>query len=198
MQTNYDRVTTILEPFSGIRFVDKDILDAANARGTAVHTIVDAWINGIDVPEPAEYAGYLKSARMYLQDKTFLASTGRLYDQENKITGEPDRIRKTEIGLSIVDFKTSKNKSKTWRLQGAAYRYLAQANGYDIRIVEFVRLSEDGKPAKVEVYDTSYADDWYDFSCCMKVYRMFFKTKNDGENPSATTAEGNHLNQEKS
>ena len=46
MEIEYDRVTDILTQFSGIEFVNQDILTEAASRGTLVHKFIEEYFSG--------------------------------------------------------------------------------------------------------------------------------------------------------
>lgn len=176
---DYTRVTDVLFPFSGLRNIDPHILQNAADRGTKVHEICDALINDLGVFEiNGQIQGYIDSFYKWLPEKNFIERPDRFYCDELMLTGECDAIYKDQDGLHLVDFKTSANEGKTWKLQGSAYYYLAKQAGYDIKTIEFVKLSKDGKKPKVYIYDC----EWETYLKCLEIYRLFFKPGSE-ENP---------------
>ena len=147
---NYTRVTTILYPFSGLDKIDPDILAYAANRGTKVHKICEAIIEGygeIDVDD--ETRPYVESFKQWWnKGHEVVMVEQRFWCDELKITGQVDLIIKTEEGLVIVDLKTSSKHSKTWQAQGCAYAYLAHAAGYDIKGIQFIHLTSMEKSLK--------------------------------------------------
>jgi len=153
----YVRVTTILYPFSGLSSLPKFILNVAAERGTIVHNICSAKIEGIGYPPYHEkYQGYIDSFDQWSKDKKFIENLSRLYCDEHLITGEVDNIYEDEKGLVLVDWKTSKKEGNTWKYQGSAYSYLCKKAGYDIKRIEFVKLSHDGSYPIVYTYDERF------------------------------------------
>jgi len=175
LKTDYNRVTTILSPFSGLSHVDPDILANACSRGTRVHDACEAIVKGIGLWDiDPEIAGYVKSfEKWWSEGHKVLAVEKRFYCSELMITGQVDMIIEAEEGAIILDIKTSSRPSKTWPLQGSAYAYMAKKSGYDITGIHFLHLSKHGIKPKIYIYD-----DHFDlFKKCLDVYRYFFEPK---------------------
>jgi hypothetical protein len=170
---DYIRVTEVLYPLSGLNTIDSQILKNAADRGTKVHEIIEAMEHNLGVaPISEEISGYIESYKKWLP-KTFIDKPDRFYCDIYGITGECDAIYEDEGGLVLVDYKTPKNESKTWCLQGSAYAYLARQAGYMIERVEFVKLSKEGKDPKV----FTYLEDFNTFVKCLDVFKYFFKKR---------------------
>lgn len=172
----YIRISTILEPFSGMDKIDPEIVANAARRGTQVHLICEAIATGFgDVGVDDETAPYIKSF-MYWWDTSpeVISMEERLYDDELQITGKFDFLIKTKDGLAIIDLKTSYQESKTWPVQGNAYAYLASKSGYDIKKIYFIHLKRDGSPPRI--YD--YPVDHSLFLDTYRIYKHFYYTKN--------------------
>lgn len=169
----YERVTTVLSPFSGMDKIDPQILAAACDRGTAVHEVIECLQEGLPTGDisPALH-GYIDSYETWAKGKHFIARPDRFYDDEYMITGECDCIYDLNGDLILVDFKTSANEGKTWKYQGAAYAHMARKKGYDIKAIEFVKLSKEGKFARSYIYDEAAFDG---FLRLLKTYREFFQ-----------------------
>lgn len=182
-QDEYDRVTTVLSPFSGMNAIPKHILDAACARGTAVHKIIEAKICDVGIPNieaelgdiGATLGGFIKSYDLWAEDKNSLRTASRFYDDKLQITGECDALYKSADGIVLVDFKTSAKEGKTWNLQGSAYSYLAKLEDFSIKRIEFVKLDKNG--GKPHVYE--YEENMDLFIKCLELYRLFFKKREE-------------------
>lgn len=171
--SKYTRVTEVLSHFSGFQSVDPIVLQNAAQRGTLVHQICDAIIEGMGVPPvSSEITPYIDSFLKY-GEKPYIQKPERFFCDELMITGECDAIYKENGCLVLVDFKTSRAESKTWKLQGSAYAYLAKKAGYDVQRIEFVKLDRTGKEPKVFVYEDQFAD----FLAALRMYRLFFEGK---------------------
>ncbi len=186
----YQRVTEILYPFSGLKYVDPTILENAAARGTRVHKACEAIASGLEGWElPSEFQGYIASFRSWFdRGHKIIAIEERMFCDELGITGQVDLIVEEPEenligdeaqGVFIVDLKTSQNEAKSWMLQGSAYSYLAKQIGYHVKGIMFLRLRRDGSPAKEHHYD----ENMDLFRECLNVYRYFYgrKTKKKGK-----------------
>jgi len=172
----HQRVTEILYPFTGMKYIDPVILENAAARGTKVHKICESIIEGIDgwgVPDELE--GYVSSFRQWWKKgHEVVAVEKRMFCDKLGITGQADIIIKDEKkGLTIVDLKTSQSESKSWMLQGSAYSYLAKQMGYDVKNILFIRLRRDGSAPKFHEYEENFQL----FEECLNVYRYFYGRK---------------------
>jgi hypothetical protein len=173
IREGYTRVTSVLAPFSGFSRVNPIVLSAAIERGNKVHIAVDCIINGVGYDDEG-IEGYIESFMKWKGNKVFLSNPKRFYDDVNMLTGECDAIWKDSNGKHIlIDFKTSASVGKTWHLQGCAYKYLAETNGYTIDGTLFVRLKKDGKIPADYVYDTPFER----FLELKDVYDNYFKTE---------------------
>jgi len=150
----YLRVTEILSPFSGMQYVDKQVLENACVRGTRVHKACEGIAKGIDGWDlPEEYQGYVDSFKKWFgRGKNFAEVEKRLYCPKLGITGQIDFIVKEPGGCIIVDLKTSQRESKSWLLQGTAYSYLAKQAGYDVKGIMFLKVGRDGSEPKQYLY----------------------------------------------
>lgn len=171
----YLRVTEMLSPFSGMQYVDKQILENACVRGTRVHKACEGIAKGLDGWDlPEEYQGYIDSFKKW-HDKgqEYLEVEKRLYCSELGITGQIDFIVKGSDGCLIVDLKTSQRESKTWLLQGTAYSYLAKKAGYDVKGILFLKVERDGSEPKAYLYD----ENMDLFMEVYNVYKYFYGRK---------------------
>ena len=116
--------------------------------------------------------GFIQSFERWADGKKFSKKPERFYEDEYKITGECDQLYFEDDRLVLVDFKTPVSESKTWMLQATAYSFLAAANGYNLKRLEFIQLCRKGGIAKTYVYES----DWPLFEACLDTYRYFYKT----------------------
>lgn len=172
---DYTRVTEVLSIYAGLNFIDPNVLQNACERGTAVHEYCAAVIKGLKpYPIREDGQGFVDSFMSWKEDKP-LFMVDRFFCDDLMITGECDALYQDGDCLVLVDFKTSSNQSKTWKLQGSAYSYLAKKIGLNVARIEFVKLLKTGKKAKVYEYD----EDFETYKACLKAYRYFFKNKNE-------------------
>lgn len=172
LRENYLRVTSILYPFSGLDRIDPDVLAHAAERGTKVHKICEGIMKGIgEIGVDSETEGYVESFKKWFERGIDIVEVERrFWDDELCVTGQVDIITKVEEGFAVVDIKTSSKPSKTWRVQGAAYAYLAKNAGYDIKKILFLHLNKQGKEPKIYEYPV---DDSF-FFAVLAVYKYFF------------------------
>lgn len=169
---NYVRVTQTLYPFSGLDKIDPVVLQKAADRGTRVHKICEAIVDGLgEFGVDDETRGYVESFKLWWEEgHTVIKMEERFWDDKLYLTGQVDLIIQTNDGLAIVDLKTSSRPSKTWAAQGAAYAYLAKNAGYDIKKIYFLHLNKNGKEPKLIEYPV---DDSF-FLACLRVFLHFF------------------------
>lgn len=177
---NYNRVTNILTPFTGIEFVPKELLDFAGDRGTRVHKHIEGILSGWEFKdEGALIKPYVTSFRKFWQNSKHAFAGGklileqRLYCDIHKITGQPDVIIEMGDQMYILDWKTSSSFHKSWYLQGAAYRYMC-AQTYGMKSVDnvfFVKLNKD-KPATLYKSE-DYEENLDTFFKCVELFRWF-------------------------
>lgn len=170
IRPGYRRVTDVLYPFSGLTYINRAILDAAANRGSIVHAACEAKIRKLGEFIKPEFKGYLDSFNKWYGEQTFIERPDRFYCDKYRITGECDALYVNDTGFTLVDFKTSAKESKTWKLQGSAYSYLAKLEGYPITRIEFVKLSKDGKDPII--YE--YAEDMPKFINYLEIYEEHF------------------------
>jgi hypothetical protein len=153
------------------------ILEAAGQRGTAVHSEIAASLLGLWYEERPEIAGYMMSLHIWVKDfvEEVVAVEQDFTSPLYGVRGRPDAILRIrgDIGLSLVDWKTPKPLSRSWRVQLAGYRLLAEANGLKIDRVASLRLDKDGAPAKFQGYTKTLAADTNVFRSALNVWKFF-------------------------
>ena len=170
---NYDRVTSILYPFSGLDKISPSVIEHAAERGTKVHKICEVIIKGFgELGVEEETRGYVESFKKWWEKgHTVVSIEERFWDDELSITGQVDLIIENESGLTIIDLKTSSKPSATWPAQGSAYAYLAKKAGYDIQKIFFLHLSKKGNEPKIYEYPV---DDSF-FLAILRGWKHFFQ-----------------------
>jgi lipocalin len=152
-------------------------LEAASARGTDVHSTAAAHLLGLWYEVTPEFEGYHQSLTTWTTEYVVevVMVEQALVDLKRGFQGHPDallRIRGDD-GLTLVDWKTPKPLSLSWRLQLAGYRLLAIANGYKVARVASLRLDAGGGPAKFQGYTKTLAHDQNVFLSALNVFRFF-------------------------
>ncbi len=148
----------------------------AGDRGTLVHNICESIIRGLgEWGITEEVMPYVDSFKKWWErGVNVLSIEQRFYCATHMITGKIDLIIGTPENACILDLKTSSKESKTWPLQGSAYKYLATQAGYNITGIQFLHLSKKGKEPKL----FEYADQFPLYLSCLDVYRYFYGGKN--------------------
>lgn len=169
--SDYQRVTSILYPFSGLEKINRSIVEKAARRGTLVHQICEGMVKGLgEIGVTEETEPYVESFKKWWgEGKKVLHIEKRFFNDAERITGQADYILDEGI-LTLVDLKTSYRPSPTWAVQGSAYYWLAQQAEIDIQAIKFVHLSRKGKAPKVYEYE---ADPTL-FLDTLRVYRHFW------------------------
>jgi hypothetical protein len=152
-------------------------LEAAAARGIDLHAAVAASLQGLFYKETPEISGYFKSCRDWANEYLVkvIGVEMALVDNKRRFQGHLDLIGliQGDEGFTIIDWKTPKALSKTWRLQLAGYRLLALANGYDVRRVASLRPDPGGGPAKFDGYSKTLVSDSNSFLSALNVWKFF-------------------------
>jgi hypothetical protein len=157
--------------FSGLKDINPAVLANAADRGTRVHKICEGIILGFGLEPEDDTWGYVQSFKKWWElGHCYIAIEKRFYNDEFMVTGQCDLILQTADGDIIVDFKTSSKESKTWPIQGNAYAYMANRDGYNIKKILFLHLNKHGKPAKEIYYDV----DESLFLAHMKIYNHYW------------------------
>lgn len=178
----FDRVSSVLQPFSGVEFVPEDILATAAEKGIKVHKIIEGIIKGFE--EKVDYAleEYIKSFKRFwsFNENAFkdydLICEKRYFCEEKMISGKPDLVAISDDKVLVFDWKTSQGEHSSWKLQSAAYTYLLQVNDIkNTKPIIFMSLSKYGAPPKL--YKYTYEDNICTFFKCLDIYR-FFDMKN--------------------
>lgn len=177
MTNNYDRVTSILAPFSGMDKIDPIILQRASERGSLVHALCQGILDGIEVEVPEHLKGYVDSFSQWSEGKSFINNPGRMFCNTEMLTGECDGIYLDKDNNEILfDLKTSAQEGNTWRYQAAGYSFLLSETQKIVpKEEQFIRLSKDGKYPKVHVYH--FEENLKIFMKCVDIFRTFYKNK---------------------
>lgn len=176
----YPSVTQILQPWSDFSHIPPAVLEAASARGTAVHNACANYARGLLIMNtPPEAIGYVQSFQCWFDFMVadVLLVEQRLVDTDFGYHGEPDLIIKAKSGsIILVDNKTPVQLVKTWQLQCAGYANLASKTGVTPNRIGSLRLDPDGGIAKMTYYENR-ATDFNLFIQALNLYRFFNSKK---------------------
>lgn len=168
----YRRVTEILSPFTDFSMIAPHVLENAADRGSRTHHFCELYIKNLLIePVDEDCKPYFESFVQwydFVVDKV-LHVEKRFYCDDWRITGQVDLICKLKNSDSvyIVDLKTPQSSSKTWQLQTAAYKYLAEKNlGIEIDYRGCLMLRKDGEVPKMCGYPNHKEDLELFFSAC--------------------------------
>lgn len=170
---DYTRISTILQPFTGLDKIPQDIVEKAADRGHKVHKICESIVLGFgDLGVDEQTKPYVDSFKQWLEmGHDIYQIEQRFFDDDLKITGQVDLLLKCKENVLIIDLKTSYKPSKTWPIQGAAYAYLARKNGLPVNQIQFLHLSKAGKFPKI--YEYPLNDKL--FLSVVETYNHFYK-----------------------
>jgi hypothetical protein len=169
-------VTQALQPWTDFSRIPPAVLEAAAARGTAVHDACATIARGLPVMSLApEAAGYVQSFQRFfalMVDEVLLVES-RLVDPAFGLHGEPDLVIRAKNGeVFLIDLKTPVQLVKSWRLQLSAYNHLVENHGIKTDRVGSLRLDPLGGIAKLTYYDYSL-NDFNLFLQALNLYRYF-------------------------
>jgi hypothetical protein len=172
-------VTEIIGSCNSQAFADVPLfhMERAQARGTVVHADAAAYLQGLWYDPDPTFEGYHQSLVDWTEQ--FVSKVGlvekELVDLKRGFKGHPDAILllRGDTGLTLLDLKTPKPLSLSWRLQLAGYRLLAQANGFVITRVASLRLDKDGGTAKFQGYTKTLAADQNVFLSALNVWKFY-------------------------
>lgn len=160
-------VTQVLSSLSDFGLVPKDVLEAAQERGTSVHLLTQFHDeNDLDPASIGPYGGYLEAWVKFCADHKARWDHIELrgYSKRYGFAGTMDRAGFLGFVPWIVDVKTSLQPHRVWGMQTAAYRQLAYEETGDARWLTArrgtVQLRPDGT-YKLLAWDE--ADDWIAF-----------------------------------
>ena len=132
------------------------MIQAAN-RGTAVHNMVEDYLNNVDLEQVDKYKKQFLPRMMFNVLKPELSKINNIRLQEAQmfssdytVAGRCDCVAEYDGVLSIIDFKTStKEKNEDWIenyfIQGAAYSEMYKEHfGEDVTQVVILITTEEG------------------------------------------------------
>lgn len=166
-------VTTILEPYSGLQWVDPSVLAAAAELGSHVHKACELhdeerldWASLDPVLEP-----YVKGWTTFLEDTgaVVIHSERKVFSRRHGYAGTLDRIVAWGRTNRQVDIKTGTAMPKTVGPQTAAYSEAwHEETGERLRDRYCVRLKPDGTYTIKKLEDPR---DWQVFKAALTLHR---------------------------
>jgi len=167
-------VSKIMKPLSQALYseVNQDVLDAAAARGTAVHNAIENYILfGItDIPE--EYAAYFEAFKDWWKENKpeVLATETRVYHKSFRYAGTADLLAVIGGEKVLIDYKTSSTVNKMLTgVQTEAYAKAYESHGIKFDRKMILHLTKDGKYTE-HSYPAKDAESMETFSALLTVY----------------------------
>ncbi len=132
------------------------MIQAAN-RGTAVHNMVEDYLNNVDLEQVDKYKKQFLPRMMFNVLKPELSKINnirlqeaQMFSSDSTVAGRVDCIAEYDGVLSIVDFKTStKEKNESWIenyfIQGSAYAEMFKEHfGEEVTQIVILIVTEEG------------------------------------------------------
>lgn len=168
-------VTRVLAPWTDFSRVPTDTLAAAADRGTRVHRACTAIVQGCWPLTANDVLPYVSSFEQWVKNVADVILTEtELIDPSYGFMGHPDLICRLKDGnVWLIDLKTPAAVAKSWRVQLAAYRRLAEVNGHRIDRTATLRLSKDGKHPILDETTATNASDLAVFLNCLSAFKYF-------------------------
>jgi len=178
---NWPSVTEILSPWTNFNHVHPEVLEKACLRGSITHSYIEKIIKKeldsemVLMMIQEDYRGYVESfLKWYELVGEIIFCEDELICRTNRFKGHPDLVCRSRNGkLWLIDFKTARAHSKSWKLQLRAYSYLVEVTlDESPDIVATLRLDTDGKHPKLDQYKQNYSDLAI-FLSALNVWRYF-------------------------
>jgi len=132
------------------------MIQSAN-RGTQVHSMVEDYLNNLDVDGNDEYKKQFLARMMFQVFKPVLGNINNIrlqeaamYSEKYTVAGRVDCIAEYDGVLSVIDFKTSKSDKKedwieNYFIQGSAYAQMYEEHFKEpIKQVVILVVTEEG------------------------------------------------------
>ena len=178
LPTTTQVISTVGKHWLNFDAVPPEVLERACARGQDFHRLAALHVQNLWIDEiPNSCIGFFKSFSDWFKDfvEETIMSEQMLVHPTLGYTGTPDIIVriKGDKGNCLIDHKTPRALSRSWRLQISSYCELARANGYQVERVASLQPHPDGGRAKFTGYTKSLAADWNVFRSMLNVWRFF-------------------------
>lgn len=121
--------------------------ESAKNRGSAVHSIVEAWKNiGEVVGQDGEFGGYARAFKSWLEDHRVevLENEKTVFSEKYGYAGTLDLIVNLDGRTMLVDVKTGADLYPEVHLQMSAYRQALEESGMVVEGTGAVLLNADG------------------------------------------------------
>ncbi|MEZ3438049.1 MAG: hypothetical protein K1W18_04125 [Oscillospiraceae bacterium] len=175
--------TTLMKPLSDTVYgsIDKDVLDKAARKGTAVHSAIETYTNFGIIDIDAENKPYFDSYLKFAEEHSVSAygSEIRMYHKELLYAGTADMIADVDGQLTLIDFKTSYSVSDMLcGVQLEAYSRALKSHSLDFAIKQkaIVQLKKDGDYG-LRFFKVNDTECWKVFTALITIdnYKKKFK-----------------------
>lgn len=169
----FPSVTQVLEPYTGLEFVDRETLRRAAEFGNHVHQAVHLYnVGELDEQslDPA-LVPYLDGWKLFLYESgaTVILSEHRVASRRYQFAGTLDDLLFWGNSKRLIDVKSGSVVPKTTGPQLAAYgRAYFEETGERIRYRRCVHLPGEGK---YKVIPLNNPRDWPIFQCALTIHK---------------------------
>lgn len=128
-------VTTITGILSSIEYkeIDKEILERAAKKGSAVHKAIEDYTNWNDYELDIKYEPFMQSFKKALQEEQFELIKAEFKLTNGEICGTIDNMSQLGKDRIIIDYKTTATiHKKLLEAQFGGYKILCDANHINI------------------------------------------------------------------
>lgn len=177
-ETGYPSVTQIIKPFINTDWFTEE----SRLRGNAVHDAAALYLQGLFVPSlDPTHRPYFESIKIWIDSMVLDVKIveQRLVDKRLGFTGKPDLIAQLKFDpeniLTLCDWKTGQAEEKWFKVQNAAYRFLAAKKQNPIITHKgiTVRAKVNGSGCLVSEYGRSYNQEMNIFIGLLNAYNFF-------------------------
>ena len=172
-------VTTVLGPYTGLEFVDADVLRAAAEFGNHVHEACHLlnleeldWLTLDDALVP-----YVRAWEDFLEDSgaVVIKSEHQVFSERFRFAGTLDVLVDWKRRTRLIDLKSTASVPRTVGPQTAAYAQAHQEmTGSHISDRYCLHLKPDGK---YKAHKLDNPSDWTVFQSCLNVYNWYHSKK---------------------
>jgi hypothetical protein len=158
--------------------VPPDRLEFACQRGSDFHRLAALYAQTLWIDEvPESCVGFFASFTAWFDEfvEEVILVEQTLVHPTLHYKGTPDIIVriKGDVGNCLIDWKTPRAFSKSWRLQVAAYHELAVRNGTPVARVASLQPHPDGRRARFGGYTKSLTPDFAVFLSGLNWWKYF-------------------------
>lgn len=164
-------VTEVLDPYTGLDYVNRATLEAARELGTQVHTAIHLHSTGRLAHCPEHVRPYLDAWELFLDESgaVVIGSEIRVYSEKHRFAGTLDNILYWKDSYVLTDVKSGSTVPRTVGPQTASYvQAYNELTGSRLRARRCIHLRGDGT---YKVHKLTATHDWNVFQAALTVYR---------------------------